>query len=152
MKRLWKRKWFWVTSSAVVGGLTVLGFCWVHRVWSVNEWLVYRAMDRECHPAWQDFHYGKVQPGDPVEDVIARTDPVRVERMGRMVVLKYQSSGLCFTGITAVAYDGHMVGAYAWSCRWTRQFFDTMSDEQRTEFSGDHYDQPARMGNAVLVR
>lgn len=155
MKRYWKRGWLWVASSVVVGGLTLFGFCWVHRVWSVNEWLVYRAMDRECHHAWQDFHYGRVQPGDPVEDVIARTEPVRVERIGRMIVLKYESngsSGLCFTSITAVAYDGQMVGAFAWSCRWKRQFFDTMSDGQRTEFSSERYDQPARMGNAILVR
>src|SRR4051812_33201664 len=152
MKRVWKRWWFWLAACAVVSGLVLLAFCWTHRVWSVNEWRVYQAMDRECHPVWREFHYGRIQAGNSVEEVIARTEPARVERTGHWVVLKYHDNGLCFTGLTAVAYDGQMVGAYAWSCTWVRQFFDSMLEEQRTEFFGRHYDQPARMGNAIIVQ
>jgi hypothetical protein len=152
MKRVLKRWWFWLAATSVVLELGLLAFCWTHRVWSVNEWQVYRAMDQECHPVWRDFHYGRIRAGDPVEEVIAQNEPVRVERAGRWVVLKYHGGGLCFTGITAVAYDGRMVGAYAWSCTWTRQFFDIMSEDQQQEFFSGHYDQPARMGNAILVR
>jgi hypothetical protein len=152
MKRVWKRWWFWLAAPMVGTGLALLAFCWSHHVWSVNEWQVYRAMDQECHPVWRDFHYGKVRAGDLVEEVIARTEPVRVERAGRWVVLKYHGRGLCFTGLTAVAYDGQMVGAFAWSCTWVREFFDFMSEDQRAEFFGKHYDQPARVGNAIIVR
>jgi hypothetical protein len=152
MKRIWKRWWFWATAPVAVGGLVLLVFCWTHRVWTVNEWRVYQAMDCECHPVWRDFHYGRIRGGDPVEEVIARSEPVRVERTDRWVVLKYHGGGLCFTGLTAVAYDGRIVGAYAWSCTWLRQFFDIMSEEQRVEFFGAHYDQPTRVGNAIIVR
>jgi len=152
MKRVWKHWWFWLVTPLVIGGLLLVTLCWTLRVWSVNEWRVYHAMDRECHPAWRDFHYGRVQAGTPVEEVIGLTEPVHVERAGRWVVLKYHDGGLCYTGLTAAAYDGHMVGAYAWSCTWVRQFFDIMSGEQRAEFFAKYYDQPARVGNAIIVR
>jgi hypothetical protein len=45
-----------------------------------------------------------------------------------------------------------MVVAYAWSCAWTRQFFDIMSEEQRQEFCTKHAGQPARVGGAISVR
>lgn len=108
-------------------------------------------MNQECHPAWRDFHYGRIRVGAPVEEVIASTQPVRIERSGRWVVLKYQS-GLWFTGLTAAAYDGQMVCAYAWSDTWLRQFFDIMSKEQRTEFIREYWDQPARLRNPIIVR
>jgi hypothetical protein len=152
MKRISKRVLFWLGAHAIVGSLSLINFCWTHRVWSVTEWRVYQAMSLECHPAWRDFHFGRVRAGDSVEEVIALTRPVRVERDSRWIVLKYHRDGLCFTGLTAMAYDGQMVGAYAWSCTWTRQFFDTMSEQQRAEFSGKHHDQPARIENAIFVR
>jgi hypothetical protein len=152
MKRTWRRLSLWLAAPLLVGGPVLMAHCWSHRVWSVNQWRIYQAMERECHPAWRSFHYGRVGANDPVEEVIARTEPVRVERSGRWVVLKYQAGPLCFTGLTAVAYDGRMVGAYAWSCTWVWQFFDIMSEEQRAEFFRGHYDQPARVGNAVIVR
>lgn len=106
-------------------------------------------MNRECHPAWKDYHFGRVQAGDTVENVIAQTEPLRVERNGKWVILKYQERG--FTGLTCAAYDERMVCAYAWSCCWMRQFFDVMSKEQREEFFKLRFDQPARVGGAVLV-
>lgn len=151
MRDIWRRWWFWLSATAVAGGLILLAFCWSHRVWSLKDWRVYKAMDQECHSAWRDFHYGRIGAGDPVEEVIARTQPVRVERSGRWVVLKYQT-GFGFTGLTAASYDGQMVCAYAWSCRWVRQFFDIMTEELRTEFLREYYDQPASMGNALFVR
>jgi hypothetical protein len=152
MKLLWYRKWFWLAVPVIMAGLGLFAFCRSHRVWSVNEWRVYQAMERECHPVWRDFHYGHIKAGDSVEEIIIRTEPVQIERTGRWVVLKYHPEGLCFTGLTAVAYDGRMVGAYAWSCTWIRQFFDTMSVEQRAEFFEEYYDQIARMKNAIVVR
>jgi hypothetical protein len=134
IKSMSKRWWFWSAAPLIIGGLLLLAFCWSQRVWSMSEWRMYQAMDRECHAAWRDYHYGQVQPGDPVAEVIVRTKPVRVKQTGRWVVLNYQEGGLCFTGLTAVAYDGKTVYAYAWSCTWTRQFFDVMSTNQRAEF------------------
>lgn len=151
MKNTWQRWWSWPSATVVVGSLTLLASCWSHRVWSVNEWRVYKAMDEECHSAWRDYHFGRIRVGDAVEEVIARTQPVRVERSSRWVVLKYQS-GLSFTGVTAAAYDGHMACAYAWSDTWVRQFFDIMSEEQRKEFIREYWDQPARLRNSIFVR
>ena len=113
---------------------------------------VYRAMARECDPVWRELHYGRIQAGDAVEDVLGRTRPRRVERVGDWVLLKYHPDGLCFTGVTVVAREEHLVGAYAWSCGWVREFFDIMSPEQRTEFFREHFDQPARLGDAIYIR
>jgi hypothetical protein len=136
MRQLWKRWWFWLTGVVVAGCLTVLALCWSCRVWSLDGWRVYRAMATECPPAWRDFHYGHVRAGDPVEEVIARTHPVAVERKGRWVGLRYHENGggLCFAGMTATAYDGRMVCAYAYSCTWVRVFFDELSDEQASSY------------------
>lgn len=151
MKGICQRWWFWLSLAVGVGGLILLALCWSRRVWSVNEWRVYKAMGQACHPAWRDFHYGRIRIGDPVEEVIAGTQPIRVERSGRWIVLYYQS-GLCFTGLTAAAYDGQMVCAYAWSDTWLRRFFDIMTEEQRKAFLREYWDQPARLGSPILVQ
>jgi hypothetical protein len=153
MKLAWNRRWLWLAAPVLIAtALCLFAFCKSHRVWSVNEWRVYQAMERECHPVWRDFHYGRIRAGDPVEEIISRTEPVSVERTGRWVVLRNHPDEMCFTGLTAVAYDGQMVGAYAWSCTWIRQFFDTMSEKQRAEFFAEYYNQPAVMKNAIVVR
>jgi hypothetical protein len=144
--------WLAALALLAVASFGLFSFCKSHRVWSINEWRVYQAMDRECHPVWRDFHYGRIQAGDSVEEVITLTEPLQIERTGRWVVLKYHPEGMCFTGLTAVAYDGRMVGAYAWSCTWIRQFFNTMSKEQRAEFFEKYYDQPAWAGPPIIVR
>jgi hypothetical protein len=155
MRQLWKRWWFWLTGAVVAGCLTVLTLCWSYRVWSFEGWRVYHAMAAECHPAWRDFHYGRVRAGDPVEEVIARTHPVSVTRRGRWVGLSYQDNrrGLCFGGMNAMAYDGRMVCAYAWSCTWLRLFFDELSDDQYRELVGEPPGKPLRRwGVAHVVR
>src|SRR5205807_1872200 len=101
------------------------------------------AMDLECHPVWRDYHNGRIRAGDSVEKIIAETEPIQVDQDNRWVVLNYQGIGY-YTGITAIAYDGQMVAAYAWSCAWTRQFFDVMSEVERAEFPAKFYGQPAR--------
>jgi hypothetical protein len=153
MKWVWKRWWCWLALSAVGGGLALLAFCWTHRVWSLNEWRVYQAMDAHCHPVWRELHFGRIRAGDPVDEVIAGTKPIRVKRAGGWVVLSYQEypGGLCFTGVTVAAYEGRLVCAYAWSSAWVRQFFDVMSEEQRAEFFREHYDQPVLRGGAIII-
>lgn len=154
MRQLWKRLSFWLTGAVVIGCLAVVTLCWSYRLWSFDGFRVYQAMANECHPAWRDFHYGRVRAGDPVEEVIARTQPMAVEQKGRWMVLTYDDSGegLRFTGLTAIAYDGRMVCAYAWSCTWVRLFFDELSDEQSREFLGSPRDDPRRVGIVVVVR
>ena len=153
MRQLRKRWWFWLTGAVVTGCLAVVTLCLSYRVWSFDGFRVYQAMANECHPAWRDFHSGRVRAGDPVEEVIARTQPVAVERKARWMVLTYDGGGgLCFTGLTAAAYDGRMVCAYAYSCTWVRLFFDELTDEQSREFLGSPRDDPRRFGIAVVVR
>lgn len=135
MRRLWKRWWFWAALTPVILVLGAVAWCYHYRVYSWDGWEVYQAMSSECHPAWEEFNFRRVNAGDSVEDVIAATNPVKVTRADRWVVLSYQGSGH-FTGMMAAAYDGKMVFAYARSCCWAKVFFDEMSDEQSIEFFG----------------
>jgi hypothetical protein len=153
MRQLSTRWWFWLTGVIVAGCLTVLALCWSYRVWSFDGWRVYRAMATECPPAWRDYHYGHVRAGDPVEEVITRTQPVAVTRKGRWVGLRYhkEGGGLCFAGMTATAHDGRMVCAYAYSCTWVRVFFDELSDEQYRELIGAPPDEPLRRWDVAGV-
>jgi hypothetical protein len=154
MRQLWQRYWFWLASVVVASCLTILVLCWSCRVWSFDGWRVYQAMAKECPAAWRDYHFGHVRAGDRVEEVIARTHPVAVERKGRWVMLRYQDEGkgLCFSGMMATAYDGRMVCAFAFSCTWLRLFFDELSDEQYSELLGGPCDASRRWGIAVVVR
>jgi hypothetical protein len=117
----------------------------------MNGWEVYGAMGRECHPAWEDYNFGRIRAGEDVDDVIARTNPITLERRGRWLVLGYQTSGH-FTGITAAAYDGRMVFASAWSCGWVRLFFDELTEEQSREFLGRSKRDPRRLGIVPVYR
>ena len=156
MKRRFKRWWFWIGVPIVVGILALLAFCLTHRVWSVGEWRVYQAMEKECHPVWRDYHFGRIRAGDPVDDVIAQTAPGTVKRQGRWVILGYPKDpdvrGISFTGLTAVAYDGRMVCALGASCTWVRLFFDEMTDEQSREFFGRSKADPERLGIVPVYR
>jgi hypothetical protein len=110
-------------------------------------------MDHECHPAWREYHFGRIRAGDPVDDVIARTRPVTVERKGRWTILQYQRPG--YTGMGAVAYDGRMVSAGAASCCWVREFFDEMTDAQCRELYGQSraaVDDQLRRLKVIVVR
>ncbi|WP_020473068.1 hypothetical protein [Zavarzinella formosa] len=130
----------------------IAGFCRHYRVYSYEGWEVYQFMEAECHPAWRDYHFGHISAGDSVEDVIARTQPIIVERKGNQVFLKYQQRGGLGTSLCAVAYDGRMVFAFATSCAWTRVFFDELTDEQNLEMLGRPKDDPLRYGRGIVVR
>lgn len=125
----------WCGATVATAVIVALRFCSVHGVWSRDEWLVYQIMAEECHPAWMDYHFGRVNAGDDVELVIARTKPSIVTRTGNHVTLEYYQNyqaggGLHFTGLHAEARHGKLVYAYAHSCDWTRQFFDTDGKEE----------------------
>jgi len=137
-----------MTMIAVGAGL--LG-CRHYHVYSWNGWQVYQAMKKECHPVWEDYNFGRVRAGDDVEQVIARTNPVIVERKGRWVELRYQAAGH-YTAVAAAAYDGKMVFAGVWSCAWTRVFFDELTDEQSLDYLGHTRRDPRRFGIAPVFR
>jgi hypothetical protein len=149
VKRAWLRP-LWLLASR--GGLVLLSLCSWFNVWSVTGARVYNAMSHECHPAWRDYHFGRVRAGDPVDEAIARTNPVSVERRGRWTFLRYTDRGLSFTGMGAAAYDDRMVFACAWSCCWTRLFIDDLTDEQSVEVFGKPKNHPERFGIAPVVR
>jgi hypothetical protein len=134
---LWSRPWFRLGAGAalLIGGGFLL--CWYFGIWSVHDWMVYQAMSHECHPVWKDLHAGRIHQGQSVEEVIAQTHPVRVDRLDHFVVLDYQE-GFSFTGITVVARDGRLVDAEAWSCTWQRTFFQTWSSAERDAFWQAH--------------
>jgi hypothetical protein len=156
MRRIRKHWWIGLSGLAVAATIAIVALCESYQIWSLDGWRVYQAMATDCHPAWQDFHFGRVRAGDPVEVVIAQTQPTRVERKDRWVVLYYQKDndgkGLCWTVMTAVAHDGEMVCAVAQSCTWTRLFFDNLTDEQIQDFGGRPRGDPHRWGIGVVVR
>jgi hypothetical protein len=151
MRHIWKRWWFWTALTPIFVVLSVVAMAHHYRVYSWDGLEVYQAMEKECHPAWRDFNFRRVNAGDSVEDVIARTNPLKVSRDDRWVVLGYRESG-SFTGMTAVAYDGKMIFACARSCCWTKVFFDEMSDEQSLEFFGYPKDHFRRLGAGEMYR
>jgi len=91
-------------------------------------------MSRECHPVWEELHWGRVHKGQDVEEVIKSTNPVRVGRYGDFVSLDYQE-GLCFTGVTVTAKNGRLASAAAWSCTWDRVFFNELTEEDWKAYS-----------------
>lgn len=124
----------WCGAAVAMAAVGILAFCSMHGVWSRDEWFVYQMMVEECHPAWTDYHFGKIRAGDEVNQVIATTNPSIVTRTGNCVTLEYyqnykKGGGFYCTGLTAEARNGKLVCAYAHSCEWTRQFFDTVGME-----------------------
>lgn len=136
---------------SIAAGIVAFAIGRYYHVYSWRGWQVYGAMQRECHPIWKVYNFGGVRAGEDVEKVIARTQPVAIERNGRWTHLKYQAPGY-FTGITATAYDGKMVFACAWSCSWTRLFFDELSEEQSLEYLGKSKHDPRRLGIVPVYR
>ena len=135
VKRLLPRRWFQVSAGLVAVLLIALLSCaWYFQVWSWHDFKVYQAMSRECHPVWRDLQWGRVHAGQNVEDVIAATKPVRVERYGEFVRLDYQE-GLCFTGVAITAKNDRLASAAAWSCTWNRTFFDELTEQDWQAFS-----------------
>ena len=110
-------------------------------------------MDAECHPVWRDFYYSRIKAGDELDAVTARTRPSVVKREGESVLLEYyqeyQKGYAYFTGIMAEARDGRLVSAYAYSCTWTRQFFDETGQEE--VYFGDLRYRRLPQGGAMSV-
>src|SRR5439155_9960267 len=64
----------WTKLSAALVGLLVIAMlaaAWHYRIWNWHDLQVYRMMGRECHPVWKDLHWGRLHPGQDVEEVIA---------------------------------------------------------------------------------
>lgn len=91
-------------------------------------------MSQECHPVWRELNWGRIHAGQNVEQVIADTRPVEVERYGEFVRLNYQE-GLYFTGVTIIAKNGRLASATAWSCTWARVFFDDLTADDWKAYS-----------------
>lgn len=124
MPRLLARPWIRIAIAAIAlfvcGGLYL---CWHFDIWSWRDWQIYQLMSNECHPVWTELHERRIFPGQSVDEVIAKTNPVRVTAFEDVTWLEYQK-GLCFTGVTVTARNGRLVRAEAWSCTWQRIFFD----------------------------
>src|SRR4051812_44134162 len=63
----------------VFGSALLLASLHFH-IYSMRGWQMYGAMGRECHPVWEDFNFRRICAGDDVDDVIARTNPITLER------------------------------------------------------------------------
>ena len=129
MPRMWRRFLIGLVVLVILAGNGLILFCWRHNVWSRDEWMIYKELDRGSDPSWREYHFARIRAGDPVDEVLARTEPVTVVQQGRWTFLKYKKIG-------AAAYDGRMVYAGAMSCCWERIFFDELTDAQCREFFG----------------
>jgi len=89
MRRFRRRSAIGFAVLLAASAIALLIACASYRIWSPTEWRVYREMDRECHPAWRDFHFRRVRSGDPVEEVTSRTRPDRIEHFGNRTELHY---------------------------------------------------------------
>ena len=138
MKRILRQRWFKLSVAICLGLFVVLLPCAVYfRIGSWRDPFIYYAMSRECHPVWRDLVGGRVCAGQDVEEVIAATQPSRVNRYGAYVELEYRNSspgGINLTGIQILAKDGRLVRARAASCAWERIFFDNMSQGDEGEY------------------
>lgn len=138
VKRLLAKRCFQVSAGLVLVLLSSLLSCaWYFRVWSWRDLLAYQGMSQECHPVWRELHWGRIRAGQDVEDVIAATKPVRVDRHGDFVWLNYQGGEGLFdlTGVTVTAKSGRLATAAAWSCTWDRVFFDQLAPADRQAYS-----------------
>lgn len=125
--------------------------CWYFGIGSGRDLKAYVGMALECHPVWQDLALHRIYEGQPVDDVIKKTNPVLVERHGRFVGLTYQDP-LSFTGVQIVAMDGSLTRACAWSCTWDYIFFDSMTDRHHLDMSNSpETNQRTRIYNGQTV-
>ena len=138
IRRLWTQGWF---RRAVCVAMPVVGIlllaAWHSGIWSLRDWEIYQAMNRECPPVWRDLHDGRVYLGQPVEEVIAQTAPTRVEHFENFVLLEYQENRpgtICFTNVAIVAKDGRLIDAQAGGCTWQRTVFAGWTEEERDSF------------------
>lgn len=130
-----RKLWF---AGLAVGCFVPLLCAATHlRIWSWHDWETYRNMSRECHPVWRELHFGRIRPEQDIGDVITSTKPLRIDRYSEFVVLSYHK-GLSFTQVTIVAKNQKVVQATAFSCTWTRTFFDIMSPQDLEKFLGEY--------------
>lgn len=108
--------------------------CNYFRIRSTRDLAAYVGMSHECHPVWKELAFHRVRLGQPVEDVIAHTKPISIDRHGRFIELGYQE-GFSFTGLQIIAMDGKLVRACAGSCTWDYTFFDAMNETDWTTYS-----------------
>jgi hypothetical protein len=149
------RRWLYHTRGigALLTSAAILT-CWHFGIWSVRDWNVYQAMNRECHPVWKDLYVGTVYGGQTVEEVIARTEPSRLERFENFVLLEYCKDprpGLHFTGVTIIAQDGRLIDAQAFSCTWQHTFFKSWNEAEREDFWRRYWAHKAALQRAMPV-
>lgn len=156
----------WVKLSLVIGLLlatSAAGFASYTGLWSRRDFQIYQAMEKECDPVWRDFYWGRIQVGENVEDVIAKTRPTVVQRFGEFVNLSYygDGEGIPFTGVHATAKGGRLVCAEAGSCTWTRVFFNQLSPAEQKGYwtardayvtSLAHYEEQRGQDCAPMLR
>jgi hypothetical protein len=132
--QLWSYRWVKVVSALLVSVVVVTGSAAAYfGIYTWHDYVAFRCMMHECQPVWRDLAFRRLYPGQPVEEVIARTQPLETTRRGRFVTLHYHPPG--FTGLTIQAVDGRVCSAVAGSCCWTHTFFDHMSAEDERELN-----------------
>lgn len=135
--RLWQHRFVRPTTYAMVVIFAVIAAgAWYFGIWGRDDLIAYYGMSKECHPVWKDLALRQVYHGQPIDEVIERTNPVCVTRHGRFVQVDYQD--FSFTGVQIVAIDGRAVRGLAASCTWDHQFFDGMSEKDVRELQASY--------------
>jgi hypothetical protein len=144
------QRWFrmGVFCAALAGTAALLAW-WYGSTGDSRKRQIYEMMSRECHPVWRDLDADRIRPGEAVDDVIARTHPVQVERFEDVAFLHYHPGGLSFTQLTIVAKGGRVVRAGAASCTWGWTFFDMWPSGDRAAFYRRYQGHLDRIWNAT---
>ncbi|MBI1367498.1 MAG: hypothetical protein GC162_02470 [Planctomycetes bacterium] len=133
LKKRWVR-WFATAAGLIcIAGLVA---AWHLRIWSWHDYRVYRAMGRECPAVWRDLHAGRIVAGQSLDEVIAATHPIRIDRFGPFAQLEYQPR-TNFTGVAITAMNDRIVSAAAYSCTWQWTFFDTLTADDHARLDTD---------------
>ena len=90
MLRTWRRFLIGLVVLVILAGNGLILFCWRHNVWSRDEWMIYKELDRGSDPSWREYHFARIRAGDPVDEVLARTEPVTVVQQGPVDVPQIQ--------------------------------------------------------------
>lgn len=114
--------------------LTPLTLCWWFRIWSIGDYRVYQGLQEE-HPIGMELWYGRIQPGQDMEELIARIPPHGVLRHGPYTEAIYyccppKMGYLMWGSLSLFAKNGKLVSANGASCTWDRVFFDALTKEE----------------------
>ena len=95
--------------------------------------------DREKHPVEVALARNRIREGQTVDDVMANHGPFHVSVYGNyqsLEPIEMAEAVLAIESYSMIAKDGRQRCAHWWTCTGHLEFFNTLSNEEETEFVG----------------